>query len=109
MSRRLIEKYARLLTSHASGCAELFTEDAVYHTQMAGQKLRLKGRDEIRRFISRVPKSYSFKITGCSFDGAEYKAECLITGPGVPAFRSGFRFKTHINRFKSFETGLRSG
>ena len=103
MSRVLLERYARLLTTDTEACARLFAPDAEYLTRLGEQQLHLRGRDDILRFITHVPRQLCFRATGCRKHGESFRGQIHVRGEDFPQRSQAVRYQVAEGLFKHFE------
>jgi hypothetical protein len=103
MARNLLADYARLLTVDTLACVELFAPDAEYRTRLGTYDLSLRGRSEIQRFLSHVPRQISFRSGPAVRDGREYRGEVHVHGEGLQPRTQSVRYSVADGLITRFE------
>ncbi len=103
MARNLLSDYARLLTVDTLACVELFAPDAEYKTRLGTYDLSLRGRTEIQRFLSHVPRQMSFRSGPAVREGREYRGEVHVHGEGLSPRTQTVRYSVADGLITRFE------
>lgn len=101
--RNLLAEYARLLTVDTLACAELFALDAEYKTRLGTSDLALRGRSQIRGFLSHVPRQVSFRSGPSIRDGRDYRGEVVVHGDGLRPRTQTVRYSVEGGLITRFE------
>jgi hypothetical protein len=104
MTRQMLEDYARLLTTDTHGCSKLFANDAEFLTRIGSQSLHLRGRSEIRSFLTHVPRQMKFRPGEISVvDDAEYQGRLAVSAADLGTTGQIVRYKIERGLFTRFE------
>lgn len=115
MSHSLLDTYARLLTTDTQACAELFSADAEFTTQVGPLKLVFRGREEIRRFLCHVPRQISFRATHSVPEAGGFTGALRLSAADLQPRQQHVRYVVEGGLFTRFdvqhgriESGLRA-